>query len=331
MRDEWSGAGAEGAEAPRAPPTPPPSGACSSSASSSAVVSSARASGAGVGASELSLWLPREGPEAVAAAARCAAAAREMLVRAEDADVREAVAAQCRIFAARLAGAGRTSPDAAAARAELERVASLLAPELEEEEEEEPGTAESELFEHERFFPVVGWREPGAVVALSATHFHRRFGDRDGAGGRDALPEGPCAEPGWRWVGPWRLDRSGFVDSEGWAYALAWPAHAWPPPKGAEAPGPLRPTRRRRWVRTRVRTAPLVGSSRAGNVASNARGGQHVWQPEDLGRGADAGGSGAAEWRWRSREVVPAPPPALLRPFAVLSGGAGAGGLYDAI
>lgn len=60
----------------------------------------------------------------------------------------------------------------------------------------------------------------------------------------------PRLPPGWRWTSPWKIEKSSFVDSDGWAYGadfqnLNWPS-SW---KSSKSPHDF--VRRRRWVRSR--------------------------------------------------------------------------------
>src|SRR6185437_1096465 len=61
----------------------------------------------------------------------------------------------------------------------------------------------------------------------------------------------PDLPSGWRWTSPWKIEKSNFVDNDGWAYSadfqnLNWPSSSW---KSFKSPHDF--VRRRRWVRSR--------------------------------------------------------------------------------
>ena len=84
-----------------------------------------------------------------------------------------------------------------------------------------------EVFESERFFPLAGWREPRSPFD---EFFTARYGDARGADSASHFRDVPLPE-GWRWVGPWTVDRDHDVDDKGWAYGVNWVTR-WPPPRG---------------------------------------------------------------------------------------------------
>ena len=60
----------------------------------------------------------------------------------------------------------------------------------------------------------------------------------------------PRLPPDWKWTSPWKIEKSNFMDSDGWAYAadiqnLNWPS-SW---RSSKSPHDF--VRRRRWVRSR--------------------------------------------------------------------------------
>ena len=121
-----------------------------------------------------------------------------------------------------------------------------------------------EVFESERFFPLAGWREPRSPFD---EFFTARYGDARGADSASHFRDVPLPE-GWRWVGPWTVDRDHDVDDKGWAYGVNWVTR-WPPPRGSHKRG-LNATRRRRWTRRRA----LIGddSTRSDASASSVDG-----------------------------------------------------------
>ena len=113
-----------------------------------------------------------------------------------------------------------------------------------------------EVYESERFFPIAGWLPPKSPFD---EFFTARYGDVKGSGSTShfadvALPQG------YRWVGPWQVDRDHDVDDKGWAYGVNWVTR-WPPPRGSHKRG-LNATRRRRWVRRRA----LIGDPVSGSL-----------------------------------------------------------------
>jgi hypothetical protein len=120
-----------------------------------------------------------------------------------------------------------------------------------------------EVFESERFFPLVGWREPKSPFD---EFFTARYGDVRGANSASHFRDVPLPE-GWRWVGPWTVDRDHDVDDKGWAYGVNWVTR-WPPPRGSHKRG-LNATRRRRWTRRRALIGDDVVSGSSRDASAN--------------------------------------------------------------
>ena len=57
-----------------------------------------------------------------------------------------------------------------------------------------------EVFESERHWPFVGWKEPNGQID---EFFTAKFGDVRGAGSTPFFKDVPLPE-GWRWDGQWR-------------------------------------------------------------------------------------------------------------------------------
>lgn len=56
---------------------------------------------------------------------------------------------------------------------------------------------------------------------------------------------------GWEWISTWTIDKSQFVDEDGWAYAADYP-NQWPPTSSkSHIKSGYDVVRRRRWIRTR--------------------------------------------------------------------------------
>lgn len=62
----------------------------------------------------------------------------------------------------------------------------------------------------------------------------------------------PTLPPGWKWISSWTVDKSQFVDVDGWAYGPDFQTLRWPPnsPK-CSTKSAHNIVRRRRWTRTR--------------------------------------------------------------------------------
>lgn len=103
-----------------------------------------------------------------------------------------------------------------------------------------------EVFENQWYRPISGW-----ASSPSSDHGHDlgQWSTRDCSYSSKAFFE-PRLPPGWRWTSPWKIEKSSFVDSDGWAYGadfqnLNWPS-SW---KSSKSPHDF--VRRRRWVRSR--------------------------------------------------------------------------------
>ncbi|XP_049360182.1 uncharacterized protein LOC125824878 [Solanum verrucosum] len=96
-----------------------------------------------------------------------------------------------------------------------------------------------EIFENQRNHPVSGVKDPG------------RWSTRDFAYSSNDFFE-PTLPPGWKWISSWTVDKSQFVDVDGWAYGPDFQTLRWPPnsPK-CSTKSAHNTVRRRRWTRTR--------------------------------------------------------------------------------
>lgn len=107
---------------------------------------------------------------------------------------------------------------------------------------------EYEVFENERYLPVVGWKS--RMVA------DRKRYSLDSKGVRQYNHFPNIGLPrGWEWKGPWKLDKDQYVDPEGWAYATDFSLITWPPKPGSEKYHVFTNSRQRRWVRKSGRIA----------------------------------------------------------------------------
>ncbi|KAH0635119.1 hypothetical protein KY284_037905 [Solanum tuberosum] len=96
-----------------------------------------------------------------------------------------------------------------------------------------------EIFENQRNHPVSGVKDTG------------RWSTRDFAHSSNDFFE-PTLPPGWKWISSWTVDKSQFVDIDGWAYGPDFQTLRWPPnsPK-CSTKSAHNTVRRRRWTRTR--------------------------------------------------------------------------------
>lgn len=72
----------------------------------------------------------------------------------------------------------------------------------------------------------------------------------------------PPLPMGWQWISSWNIDRSAFVDSDGWAYGPGFQNLNWPPnTQKLSSKSAVDVVRRRRWIRKRQKLAEEVDSS----------------------------------------------------------------------
>ncbi|XP_062223332.1 uncharacterized protein LOC133922148 [Phragmites australis] len=114
-------------------------------------------------------------------------------------------------------------------------------------------SAIDEIFENQWYRPITGW---GTNPSNDHGNDLRQWSSRDCSYSTKAFFE-PGLPSGWRWTSPWKIEKSNFVDNDGWAYAsdfqnLNWPSSSW---KSSKSPHDF--VRRRRWVRARQRLQDL--------------------------------------------------------------------------
>ncbi|KAJ4956285.1 hypothetical protein NE237_013068 [Protea cynaroides] len=109
-------------------------------------------------------------------------------------------------------------------------------------------TVIEEVFENQRYHSISGWgnRWPG---------FHGndpgRWSTRDLSYSSKDFFETPLP-PGWKWTSTWTIDKSHFVDHDGWAYGPDYQSIKWPPTSPKSCTKYAQDfVRRRRWIRTR--------------------------------------------------------------------------------
>lgn len=68
--------------------------------------------------------------------------------------------------------------------------------------------------------------------------------------------------PGWMWTSSWTVDKSHYVDANGWAYGPDYQSVTWPPNSSKSGTKSARDeVRRRRWTRTRQEVDECVARS----------------------------------------------------------------------
>eukprot|EP01018_Ginkgo_biloba_P025446 Gb_15429 [translate_table: standard] len=105
-----------------------------------------------------------------------------------------------------------------------------------------------EIFENQRYHPLSGWgnKWPGFLVSTDPA----RWSNNDYSRSSKDIFEPPLP-PGWIWTSDWIIDKSQYVDSDGWAYGSEFQSLKWPftSTKSCKR-SPFDFVRRRRWVRT---------------------------------------------------------------------------------
>lgn len=103
--------------------------------------------------------------------------------------------------------------------------------------------ATEEVFENERYQPLIGW---GSTWLLPTDPKH--WSRRDFSCSVQEFPEAELPL-GWEWKDNWKVDKVGAADEDGWSYDFDFRNVEWPPSKNMKVPATF--VRRRRWIRTR--------------------------------------------------------------------------------
>ncbi|KAK6930330.1 Vacuolar protein sorting-associated protein 13, DH-like domain [Dillenia turbinata] len=101
-----------------------------------------------------------------------------------------------------------------------------------------------EVFENQRHHPISGWHNKGST---DQNHWSTRdFSYKS----KDFFE--PYLPHGWKWASAWSIDKSQFVDADGWAYGPDFQSLGWPPTSSNSSTKSAHDiVRRRRWIRTR--------------------------------------------------------------------------------
>ncbi|KAJ1696999.1 hypothetical protein LUZ63_005511 [Rhynchospora breviuscula] len=120
-----------------------------------------------------------------------------------------------------------------------------------------------EVFENQRYQPISGWGNKSSSPRENESWnwSNREFSHLS----KDFFE--PPLPAGWRWTSPWRIEKSQFVDKDGWAYGTELQAIRWPPISAkSSSKSQLDSARRRRWIRTREKFSDsLINSSDRGD------------------------------------------------------------------
>lgn len=109
-------------------------------------------------------------------------------------------------------------------------------------------TVTEEVFENQRYQPISGW---GNKSSGSRGNDPGRWSTNDFSYSSKDFFEPPLPA-GWRWTSAWKIEKSQFVDGDGWAYGTDFQSLMWPPNSSkASSKSVLDFVRRRRWIRTR--------------------------------------------------------------------------------
>ncbi|XP_057959044.1 uncharacterized protein LOC131151699 [Malania oleifera] len=105
-----------------------------------------------------------------------------------------------------------------------------------------------EIFENQRYHPFSGW---GSKWPGFRANDPGRWSTRDFSYSSKDFFEPPLP-PGWKWSSTWSIDKSSFVDVDGWAYGPDYQSLKWPPTSSKSCTKYASDAaRRRRWIRTR--------------------------------------------------------------------------------
>ncbi|KAK1259991.1 hypothetical protein QJS04_geneDACA015489 [Acorus gramineus] len=108
-------------------------------------------------------------------------------------------------------------------------------------------TITEEIFENQRYLPTFGWGNKFAFNGNDPAH----WSTRDFSNSSKDFFEPPLPS-GWKWTSAWTIEKSPFVDGDGWTYGADFESLIWPPTSSRSSPKSAADcVRRRRWVRKR--------------------------------------------------------------------------------
>ncbi|KAF9594340.1 hypothetical protein IFM89_030469 [Coptis chinensis] len=119
---------------------------------------------------------------------------------------------------------------------------------LSNSETNEQNVVVEEVFENQRYQPISGWGNKWPGFRGNETG---RWSTRDFSYSSKDFFE-PTVPSGWKWTSTWTVDKSHFVDSDGWVYGPDYQSLKWPPISSkSSTKSSVDVVRQRRWVRTR--------------------------------------------------------------------------------
>ncbi|KAK4265962.1 hypothetical protein QN277_026944 [Acacia crassicarpa] len=106
--------------------------------------------------------------------------------------------------------------------------------------------AVEEVFQNQYYHPISGWGNKWPAHLENVGH----WSTRDFSYSSKDFFEPPLP-PGCKWMSGWAIDKSRFVDNDGWAYGPDLVSLKWPPTSKSSAKTTSDVVRRRRWIRSR--------------------------------------------------------------------------------
>ncbi|KAK8661863.1 hypothetical protein V6N13_091452 [Hibiscus sabdariffa] len=108
-----------------------------------------------------------------------------------------------------------------------------------------------EIFENQRYQPNAGW---GNKLSGFQGNDPPLWSTKDFSYSSKDFFEPPLPN-GWQWISTWTIDKSHFVDEDGWAYGPDYQSLRWPPTSLKSHVKSDYGVRRRRWIRKRQQIA----------------------------------------------------------------------------
>ncbi|XVE82332.1 hypothetical protein DITRI_Ditri15bG0139900 [Diplodiscus trichospermus] len=115
-----------------------------------------------------------------------------------------------------------------------------------------PNIVVEEIFENQRYQPISGWSNKWSGFRGTDPG---RWSTKDFSYSSKDFFEPPLLN-GWQWISTWTIDKSQFVDEDGWAYGPGYESLRWPPTSSKSLIKSGKDVvRRRRWIRKRQQIA----------------------------------------------------------------------------
>ncbi|XP_022721975.1 uncharacterized protein LOC111279261 isoform X3 [Durio zibethinus] len=113
------------------------------------------------------------------------------------------------------------------------------------------GIVVEEIFENQCYQPISGWGNKWSALRGNDP---RCWSTNDFSYSSKDFFEPPLPN-GWKWISTWTIDKSQFVDEDGWAYGPDYRSLRWPLTSKSHIKSGHDVVRRRRWIRTRQQIA----------------------------------------------------------------------------